>query len=238
MARRVALLGVVFVALMVVVGCSGSPAPQPTLAPTAASTEQPPTPVNIQAVTDTPAIPEATAAVSATVPAATAAPAPNAPTTAAPAAGSTAPAPTTAPIKLSPGAFNKVKIFMVAVNDNGKSGPKIGCGDSIVAVDRSITPTSMPLTAAIQELLSIHSQNYGQSGLYNALYQSNLQVSAVALVNGTATIRLTGKFLLGGVCDNPRFRAQINETALQFSTVKRVSVFINNVPMDQLLSGK
>ena len=42
--------------------------------------------------------------------------------------------------------------------------------------------------------------------------------------------------MLGGVCDSPRFEAQIEQTALQFSTVSNVEVFINDIPLEDVLS--
>ena len=101
--------------------------------------------------------------------------------------------------------------------DNGVSGPKIGCGDSAVGVIRVVPPTRAPLTAALNELFSLHDQFYGQSGLYNSLYQSHLQLQSATIVNGIATIKLTGTLSLGGVCDDPRVDAQITNTALQFA---------------------
>src|SRR5574342_779666 len=66
----------------------------------------------------------------------------------------------------------RVKIFLIAIDDNGKSGKKIGCGDSVVAVERNLAATQAPLAAALTELFSIYDRTYGQSGLYNSLYQS------------------------------------------------------------------
>ena len=137
-----------------------------------------------------------------------------------------------------PAGSMRVKIFMIALNDAGKLGKKIGCGDSVVAVERIIPLTNAVLRESLNELLSVHEQDYGQSGLYNALYQSTLKVDDITLIAAKATIYLSGKVLLGGVCDNPRFDAQIKETALQFSTVKQVSVFVNKIPLEQILSGK
>ena len=132
----------------------------------------------------------------------------------------------------------RVKIFMIALNDAGKLGKKIGCGDSVVAVERIIPTDERGLRASLNELLSVREQDYGQSGLYNALYQSTLKVDDITLIAAKATIYLSGKVLLGGVCDNPRFDAQIKETALQFSTVQQVSVFVNKIPLEQILSEK
>ncbi|HXV99446.1 MAG TPA: hypothetical protein VEC93_13565, partial [Anaerolineae bacterium] len=109
----------------------------------------------------------------------------------------TAPQPTTASeITISPNGstgFSRIKIYLVALDDNGQNGPKIGCGDSLVAVEREITPTLAPLRAAIEELLAVHEQYYGQSGLYNALYQSDLHLENVAIdEHGKTTIHLSG----------------------------------------------
>ena len=132
----------------------------------------------------------------------------------------------------------RVKIFMIAQNDAGKLGKKIGCDDSVVAVERIIPLTNSVLRASLSELLLVRDQDYGQSGLYNALYQSTLKLDDVTLVASKATIYLSGKVVLGGTCDSPRVDAQIKETALQFSTVKQVSVMVNKIPLEQILSGK
>ena len=131
-----------------------------------------------------------------------------------------------------------VKIFLIAVNDNGVSGKLVGCGDSAVAANVEMPYTTGVLRAALTKLLSIKDQNYGQSGLYNVLYQSSLKISSLALKNGVATIKLTGKLILGGECDNPRVQAELEQTALQFSTVKTVSIYVNNVSLKKVLSLK
>lgn len=162
----------------------------------------------------------------------------SAPATAAPATAAPTPAPSPSPTPKPPVLVDRVKVFLVAIGDGGKAGKAIGCGDSIVAVERQIQPTSEPLKAAYQELLSIHDREYGQSGLYNALYQCNLKVDSVTLVSGKATVRLSGQTALAGECDNPRVGAQLTEVALQFPTVKEVTVFVNGKTLEQWLSLK
>lgn len=137
-----------------------------------------------------------------------------------------------------PAKTGTIKIFMVALDDNGKSGKVIGCGDSVVPVNVIIPQTTAPLTAAIKELLKVKTQYYGQSGLYNSLFQSNLLVSNVVIVNGVATISLTGTHALGGTCDAPRFEAQLKETALQFPTVKSVEILIDGKKLEDVLSSR
>jgi len=102
----------------------------------------------------------------------------------------------------------------------------------------TIPPTQGVLRAALEKLLSAKKQFYGESGFYNALYQSDLQVAAVTIEQGKAIIHLTGNMMLGGECDAPRFEAQIKQTALQFSTVNDVAVFINDKPLEEVLSLK
>jgi len=131
-----------------------------------------------------------------------------------------------------------VKIFLIALEDNGQSGILVGCGDSAVSVTIVIPRTQGVLKAALEKLLSIKEQYYGESGLYNALYQSDLQLKSVTIDQGKAIIHLTGTVMLGGVCDAPRVEAQIKQTALQFSTVSDVEVFINDILLEDALSQK
>jgi LysM repeat protein len=131
-------------------------------------------------------------------------------------------------------ASTTVKIPLIALNTGGA----VGCGDSVVMVTRNVPPTTAPLTAAVNELLSIHTRLYGQSGLYNPLYNSPLAVQSVTISNGLATIRLTGNLSLAGECDDPRVAAMFNAIGRQFSTVQRVQVYINGAALETLLGGK
>ncbi|MDQ3813956.1 MAG: GerMN domain-containing protein, partial [Armatimonadota bacterium] len=130
----------------------------------------------------------------------------------------------------------RVKLFFVALNDNGKSGRGIGCGDSIIPVRHGVSPTSTPLTSALKSLLAI--RYYGSSRLYNVLSYSRLTVRSVGMSRGTATVRLAGQLVLGGVCDNPRIEAQFKETIHQFPAVRRSRIFINGVRLEDVLSGR
>ena len=131
-----------------------------------------------------------------------------------------------------------VQIVLIELEGNGQSGPLVGCGDSAIPINVTIPRTQGVLRAALEKLLSAKQQFYGESGYYNALYQSNLQVSGVTIEQGKATIRLTGSLVLGGACDAPRVEAQLKQTALQFSTVNDVAVFVNDVPLEDALSTK
>ncbi len=131
-----------------------------------------------------------------------------------------------------------VQIFLVAVDDNGQSGALVGCGDSLVPVQVEIQPSQGVLRASMEALLALKQQFYGQSGLYNALYQSDLHLDGLSLAAGKATIYLSGSLTLGGMCDNPRVAGQLESTARQFPTVTDVSIFINGKPLADVLSLK
>lgn len=134
--------------------------------------------------------------------------------------------------------IHSIKLFFVAVGDNGVSGKKIGCDDSLVPVDVEIVPTYAVLSSAFDQLLKSKDQFYKESGLYNALYQSDLSIDTINLNNGEAVIRLSGKVVLGGVCDIPRVEAQLVETARQFTTVENVTIYLNNQILKDALSQK
>jgi hypothetical protein len=107
-----------------------------------------------------------------------------------------------------------------------------------VPIRRDVPRTNAPLTAALNLLLTDKSQYYGESGLYNALHQSNLRITNITNKGTDWTISLAGTMQLSGVCDNPRVKAQLEQTALQFPTVKSVRYLINGKPLDTVLSGK
>lgn len=133
---------------------------------------------------------------------------------------------------------SQVRIYLIALNDNGKSGQDIGTGDSLVKVDRTISTPQTPLKAAFDELLSLKDPYYGNSRLYNALYRSDLKLDKATITDRKAEVYLSGSLSLGGVMDNPRVENQLNATALQFSNVKEVQIYINDKPLKDVLSLK
>ena len=137
-------------------------------------------------------------------------------------------------------------IYLVAIGDNGLTGSPIGCGDSLVPVTGVINvsrpdtdqATVAAITAVLDNLFSIHDKNYGQSGLYNSLYQSQLTVGSVTVSFGLAKVSLTGSLKLGGTCDSPRASTQIIETIKQFPDITETTVTLNGKTLDEALSQK
>jgi hypothetical protein len=135
-----------------------------------------------------------------------------------------------------PPTVSQVNVYMVAVGDDGRNGMRIGCGDSIVPVTVQIPATPAPLRGALERLLSDKSQYFGNTGLLNALYASDLRIDRVAIVDGEATVALSGTPRLSGTCDTPRVVAQLEETVRQFGSVSSVRIFLNNRLIREALS--
>lgn len=124
-------------------------------------------------------------------------------------------------------------LYFVALNDNGDSGKAIGCGDSLVPV----ATTGVTLEETLKAFFALKDQNYGASGLYNALYNSALKADQI--VAGPApSVALSGVVSLGGTCDTPRFQEQIEATIHQFSGFETAAITLNGKPLADALSQK
>lgn len=122
-------------------------------------------------------------------------------------------------------AGREVKVFLIALDDNGRRGRRVGCNDSLVPVTRTVNAGAVPLRAAVEELLAVPREFEG--GLGNYWAGENLRVQSVTLRSGVATIRISGRVPVAGVCDAPRIEGQIRETARQFRGVRSVNVFVD-----------
>ncbi|WP_440165178.1 hypothetical protein [Arthrobacter sp. SAFR-044] len=217
--------------LMVLTGCFGPPSPSPTTssaAPSAsAGTSTSPSTTAGATTTATPTTPGSTSAAP-TTPAA--APPSSVPTSPPP---TQEPAPTGLPEQVAP-----LTVYYVAVGDNGVSGPMIGCGDSLVATTTAPVRFTDQVGPSVGTLLANKSRDVGLSGLINALYQSNLTYLGGELNGSTISIWLSGQFMLGGVCDVPRAKAQLEYTAMAASGATNAQVFVNGRPIDEVLSLK
>lgn len=133
-----------------------------------------------------------------------------------------------------------VDLYFIALEDNGKNGDAVGCGDSAVAIEKTANVTGFSTDGSIYAALSFlfvyNNQTVGE--YYNALYQSDLAVEDVSLSGGVATVYLSGTHVLGGTCDAPRFKAQIEKTATQFTGVNSAVIYINDEKIDDVLSTK
>lgn len=131
-----------------------------------------------------------------------------------------------------------VTIFLVAIEDKGISGKKIGCDDSLIPVEVTIRSDLTSPWSALSALLNLDETYYGESGLYNALHQSDLEIQSYETLEGKAKVYLEGELMLGDVCDTPRVEEQILATILQDGQIKEVEVYINGMILQDVLSLK
>lgn len=129
-----------------------------------------------------------------------------------------------------------ISIYLIIPNDDGASGIQVGCADSAISVwrDREKTgDTPTDLRASLEELFSIHTEIYGQSGLQHSLADTDVTVNNVSISGGVATIDLSGDFLLIGVCSDARMRAQIVLTIFQYDGINEALVRVNGNNLKQ-----
>jgi len=132
----------------------------------------------------------------------------------------------------------QVRVFLISPDDQGRSGRKVGCGDSAVPVEIALPHPEPGLQGALRALLGLKGQYHEPSGLYNALYTSALELVRIERQGNDARVYLKGYLELGGDCDNPRILAELQETALQFSDVAHVQFYLEGKPLPQILAGK
>lgn len=133
---------------------------------------------------------------------------------------------------------DRVQVYLIAPEDGGALGRKVGCSDSAVAVEVVLPKARPALEGSLEALFALESRYDGTSGLYNPLYASPLEIETIQRVGSEARIRLGGYVEIGDDCDGPRMLAQLTETALQFPDVQRVTFFLGDKPLRQLLAGQ
>lgn len=137
---------------------------------------------------------------------------------------------------------DRVRIFLIAPNDQGAAGREVGCGDSAVPVTVNL-PRAMPaLEGALQALLDLQHGAEGTpdaaQGYYNALYASPLKVDRIDRNGAEVRVHLTGYLEIADGCDGSRALAQLTETVLQFSDVQRAQFLLDGQPLRNLLPQK
>lgn len=130
-----------------------------------------------------------------------------------------------APAAQSAQRTREVKVYLVALDDRGKRGRRIGCDDSLVPVTRTVAASGAPLKAAVEALLAVPREYEGNLGTSWA--GEGLRVRSAVISRGVATLRVEGTLPVAGVCDIPRIEEQIKATARQFRGVRSVRVFLN-----------
>ena len=107
----------------------------------------------------------------------------------------------------------------------------IGCGDRLVPV--AVTAPANGLAGAISSLL----EQPDTAGLMNVLNLSDdLVLDSVAEDGALSRIYLSGRLMIGGVCDQPRISGQLAATARFASQADSFAFYINGESLAAYLS--
>lgn len=125
-----------------------------------------------------------------------------------------------------------VNIYLVSLEGTNQEGKAFGCNDKLIAVSRSVKVEKTPIESAITELLAAKDTEE----LKNYVKGFQLMLFQVTIAGGACDVYLNGELAINGVCDIPRIREQLNETAKQFTDLKRVNFYINTQPLEKYLN--
>lgn len=108
---------------------------------------------------------------------------------------------------------------------------KQGNGDDctlVFPIERTIIKTEAVARAAIEELIKGPTEEEKSNGYFSGINQSS-KINKLSIVNETATIDFNNSLEegVGGSCRVAEIRAQIAETLMQFSTVKKVIISVD-----------
>ncbi len=161
------------------------------------------------------------------------------------------------PSKVFDAPFTKAYLYYIDIGkyeedlDNKNT---IGCGDGLlpheISIDEAYGGTKSDATlfalerlfknSVFEEAKSAASTTPGSFGKSpnNVLAASKLTVESIKEVPGEYEVKIVGKLPLGGVCDDPRAQAMIENTIEQFFLPDSVEIFLNDKPLNEFFSQK
>ena len=91
---------------------------------------------------------------------------------------------------------------------------EFGCESLLVPVKKEITKTQSDLAEAIVQLITTKEMAYGEQGLRNAIAPSasKIRLTNIHYEGKTRVVDFEGSFVSAGTCDDPRIKAQLEET--------------------------
>ena len=134
--------------------------------------------------------------------------------------------------KSSSSSEQEIKVYFVALDGSNQQGKIIGCNDKLIAVSRSVKVEKTPIESAVTELLAAKDTEE----LKNYVKGFQLMLFQVTIAGGACDVYLNGELTINGICDIPRIREQLNETAKQFTDLKKVNFYINTQPLEKYLN--
>ncbi|MEW6652551.1 MAG: GerMN domain-containing protein [Bacteroidota bacterium] len=125
-----------------------------------------------------------------------------------------------------------VKLYLIALEGSSQQGRTIGCNDILVEITKTVKLEKTPLESTINELIAAKDSEE----LKNFVKGYQLMVIQLTIANSVADVYLNGELSINGTCDIPRIREQLNETAKQFTELKKVNFYINSQPIENYLN--
>lgn len=135
-------------------------------------------------------------------------------------------------VKLASDEKSIVAFYYASKSDyKGKDAyAEIGCEDVLVPVKTELSKSQSDLAEAIVQLLTMKNDKLSD-GLMNAVRGAGLSLANIRYNDaGARVIELEGQIKLAGVCDGPRIKAQIEETARLYS--KNFEINLNGSAKD------
>ena len=127
----------------------------------------------------------------------------------------------------------EAKAFFVAPNYIGSDKKLDDCKNAIVGVTYEVGGVT-PLRDSINILLST-SYIVGETGLTNPVGKYGYKIDELSLVEGVATLKLSGKTMETGYCNKLAIFGQLKKTMMQFPTVYKSQIFINGIDILNLV---
>lgn len=132
-----------------------------------------------------------------------------------------------------------LQVALIKMADNGKNDELVGCGDSIVLVDKSVEGEDFIDSRKVSEALELlfETDALNQSELYNSLANSkNLAISSVNISenpgNTVIQVDIVGEMMSAGTCDDPRIKEQIYSTIEANAEADEIKVTINGEDLE------
>jgi Sporulation and spore germination len=129
----------------------------------------------------------------------------------------------------------EVVVYLIDVDAGDGASEVIGCNDVLSERNIAVNSDRGPVIGALTSLLAFDTDVIAELGLYSALSGWDVTVDSVVVDSGHATVELSGSIQVGGACDVPRIRAQLERTVFQFREIATVDFYLNGQPLfDQL----
>jgi hypothetical protein len=115
-----------------------------------------------------------------------------------------------------------------------KQGGNIGCGSGIFFAPHWVPKTTAVLDATYRLLFDLKPwPEIEGDGFHNTVGSYlGLHYDSVSITNGSAKLMLSGNMAGPGHCAEPELRAQIDQAAFQFDSVKKIEVYLNGKVFD------